>query len=270
MQESKERKLGIFTWFGYRLPIMERIQLIRETGFETVLHWWDDSFAEADGATKETQVELIRNAGLFIENAHLQFSRANDLWRDTLDGAALFSRYLSDIDGLSEHGIPVAVLHPTSGATHPTTSPIGMKRVHMLVERAEKLGVRLAMENVRDTHALIEILGSIASPMLGLCYDSGHDLIWGHTPPYEILEKYKDRLFAVHFHDNMGQNDDHIAPGEGVLDWKKIKSAVDASVYQGSYTLEGDSAVIPPKRTPQEHLQMQFCGARKMLFPRGR
>ena len=260
------RKLGVFIWFGYRCSVPVRARLIREAGFETVLHWWDDSFLHVEGFSKERQVDIIRREGLFIENAHLQFNQVNALWLDTQVGQAVFEGYISDIDGLADCEIPVAVLHLTSGQKPPPMSAVGMKRIHALVERAEKRGVRIAAENVRNTHILTKTLDTIDSPMLGLCYDSGHDNIWSHTPPYELLSRYKDRLFAVHLHDNMGINDDHIAPGEGNIDWNTIRNGIDNSIYKGAYTLESDSTNIPLSRTPQEHLKIHFEGAKAKLY----
>ena len=265
MRKDSQRKLGVFIWFGYQIPIPERLQRIRETGFETVLHSWDDSFKEQDGFSREEQVALIRKAGLEIENAHLQFRTINDLWLDTQDGQAVFEGYLADMDSLARHEIPVAVLHPTTGKTPPPISDTGMRRIRALVERAEKRGVRIAMENVRKNEYLVHILDSIASPMLGLCYDSGHDLIWSAVP-YALLDRYKDRLFAVHLHDNRGQNDDHLAPGEGIINWEIVRAGIERSAYLGSYTLESDSAEIPASRTPREHLRMHYEGALKVLM----
>lgn len=267
MKTNKMRKLGIFMWFGYRIPIPDRVRLIHEAGFETVLHWWDDSFMETEGFSKEEQVGLIRKEGLLIENAHLNPNQVNDLWLDTLNGQSSFDRYLSDIDGLAEYEIPVAVFHPISGSEPPPVSAVGMERIHALVERAEKRGVRIAMENMRTNHALIKILDTIGSPMLGFCYDSGHDYVWSHTP-YELLDRYKDRLFAVHLHDNLGQNDDHLAPGEGKINWDIVREGIEHSAYKGSYTLESDSAELPPSRTPQEHLRMHYEGAQILSAPR--
>jgi sugar phosphate isomerase/epimerase len=142
----------------------------------------------------------------------------NDLWLDKQDGQAALDGYLSDIDGLSEHDIPVAVFHLTSGPNPPPVFPVGMKRIRALVQRAEKRGVRIAMENVRNTHILIQILDSIDSPMLGFCYDSGHDYIWSQTP-YELLERYKNKLFAVHLHDNMGQMTFILRRVRGKINW---------------------------------------------------
>jgi sugar phosphate isomerase/epimerase len=201
---------------------------------------------------------------LLIENAHLRTNQVNDLWLDTQGGQAAFERYLTDIDDLTKCEIPVAVFHPTGGSEPPPISTVGMDRIRALVERAEMCGVRIAMENVRNNHALIKILDTIDSPMLGLCYDSGHDYIWSHTP-YALLKRYKDRLFAVHLHDNLGKSDDHLAPGEGKINWSIVRKEIEHSVYQGSYTLESDSAEIPPSRTPQEHLKMHYEGAKENL-----
>jgi len=101
--------------------------------------------------------------------------------------------------------------------------------------------------------------------MLGLCYDSGHDYIWSPSP-YKILEKYKERLFAIHLHDNMGQNDDHLAPGEGRINWDIVRAGIENTVYPGSYTLEIDTAKTLTSRTPQEHLMLCFKSAVSVLL----
>ncbi len=134
-----------------------------------------------------------------------------------------------------------------------------------MVERAEARGVRLAVENVRNTHILMAVLDSIDSVMLGLCDDAGHDFIWSNTP-YEVLEKYGRRLFAVHLHDNMGQRYDHLPPGEGDINWDIIRTGIGKSSYKGSLTLESDTAQIPSSRMPQEHLKRHYEGAKSKLY----
>ena len=256
-----EEKLGVFIWFGYRIPIVERVRLIREAGFETVLHWWDDSFIDVEGISKEEQARIIRNAGLIIENAHLQCDHINDLWMDSLDGQTVFNRYLSDMDSLAKAEIPVAVMHITSGMNPPPVSAIGMQRMQALVERAQKVNVRIAIENTRNTHILMNVLDAIRSPALGFCYDSGHDYVWSKTP-CEVLVRYKERLLAVHLHDNRGVTDDHLPVGDGVVDWSAVLAEISKSAYNGSLTLESDSAEIPLSRTPSEHLRMHFEAAK--------
>ena len=52
-----------------------------------------------------------------------------------------------------------------------------------------------------------------------------------------------------------------------MVNWAKVRDIIDAPSYEGSYTLESDSAVIPAGRTPLEHLLLHYKGAKAMLFP---
>lgn len=257
-KENKTRKLGTFIWFGYRIPIKERVRLIREAGFETVLHWWDDSFIDVEGVTKEEQAEMIRKEGLLIENAHLCFTHVNELWLDTVNGEDLLARYLSDIESMAKNEIPIAVMHTTTGRNPPQVSPLGMDRFKRIAEKGQSCGVRIAVENVRFPEITDEVLAAIDS--LGFCYDSGHDFIWSETP-YERMKKYGGRLWAVHLHDNMGVNDDHLPPGDGKLNWDMVLEGIESSSYQGSFTLESDTGEIPEGRTAEAHLKRHYDGA---------
>lgn len=42
-------KTGIHDWFGYRIDNEERFKLIREAGFNSVLFWWGDEYADYVG-----------------------------------------------------------------------------------------------------------------------------------------------------------------------------------------------------------------------------
>lgn len=154
METDRTKEPGIFIGFGYRIPIPEGVRLIREAGVETVLNWWDDSLLELEDCTKGEQADLIWQEDLYIKNAHLRTEGVNCHWRGGLDGQALLEQYLDDIDGLASCGIPVAVLHLTSGPAPPPISDVGLRRVRALVERAERRAVRSAVENVRSNRVL--------------------------------------------------------------------------------------------------------------------
>jgi hypothetical protein len=36
------QKLGMFAWFGYDLPMRERLQIIKDAGFDATALWWDE------------------------------------------------------------------------------------------------------------------------------------------------------------------------------------------------------------------------------------
>ena len=76
--------ISIFSWFGFPIPMGERFKLIKVAGFDGVLLWWSDEFAEVDG-NKSLHPELARQNGLFIENIHTPIVRNNCLWVEGTD-----------------------------------------------------------------------------------------------------------------------------------------------------------------------------------------
>ncbi len=70
-------KTGIYYWFGYPIENKERFRLIKEVGFNNVLLWWGDEFAEYDG-DKNHLPEMARSFGLEVENVHAPFDKTNE------------------------------------------------------------------------------------------------------------------------------------------------------------------------------------------------
>ena len=52
------------------------------------------------------------------------------------------------------------------------------------------------------------------------------------------LTLYSDRLAAVHFHDNNGNEDEHSFPLTGTIDWLGTINKIKLSSYKGCITLE--------------------------------
>ena len=80
---------------------------------------------------------------------------------------------------------------------------------------------------------------------LGFCLDTGHaNLVWGDSFIEVLVERYKDRLFSIHMHDNKGWGDEpgcgdaHRLPGEGTIDWKRLMGVLRTSAYELPWTLE--------------------------------
>lgn len=94
----------------------------------------------------------------------------------------------------------------------------------ILVARAEKIAVKMALENVFEENpaTLRRLLASVNSPFLGYCMDTGHAHLFSRVPLEEWLEALGDRLFEVHLHDNAGEADDHLPPGRGSFDFPRL------------------------------------------------
>ncbi len=104
------------------------------------------------------------------------------------------------------------------------------------------LGVRVALENMPNMGPLTmgrtpaELLQLLSSFELGICFDVGHANTMGNV---EAFLAHKKRFINVHLHDNLGERDQHLAVGEGNIDFKKVLSAL--SDYQGRFVIEARS-----------------------------
>lgn len=123
---------------------------------------------------------------------------------------------------------------------HPGFSPwkeLRGKSLECLLDSLERLarmqeehGVRIAVENMgswevchfRDT----ALLPAIRDLGLGFCLDIGHAHLNG------MLEEFLrvGDPDHVHIHDNHGTNDDHLAPGEGGIDFPRVAESLPAGV----------------------------------------
>ncbi len=129
--------------------------------------------------------------------------------------------------------------------------------LHEVIPSCKKYKVCLALENVNpmpkdseffylgdNIHDLEYIYTSIKSPLLKLCLDIGHANTSEGPMPY--LRKFGEKLVSIHFHDNNGNYDEHLAVGQGTVDWKSVANELNKMKFHGPLVSEVFS------RTPQE------------------
>lgn len=251
-------------WHGfYDVSIDQAYRMIKQAGFDATLIWWD----EEEWADFRTLPERARKAGLVVENVHADFGRAGHIWEDTLAGQDVFDYYMMCVNDCGKFEIPTVVMHTGCGADPlPPICQIGLDRFARLSDRAQQLGVGVAVENQCDaekTQRAIDILERNDSPALGMCYDSGHG---NHCKSEglgkQMLARFGHRLKALHLHDNDGTDDQHRLPGDGTVDWPEIMGAIAATGYKGATTLELGSGY--KQLTPEEFLARAFECAKKL------
>jgi len=231
-------EFGICSWFGYKYTYEDRIKLIKNAGFQSVMTWWGEESKEKN-EPKELKPEIIRRHGLKLENVHFPFNGIDAIWKDSPDGDELLTKYLLLIDDCKTHQIPTVVMHVTGGDNPPPYSQTGLDRFKRIIERAEKNGITIALENVWRLEYLDYIFDSIESGKLKFCYDSGHENCF--TPGMDCLAKYGAKLAALHLHDNDGAKDQHQFPFSGAINWKRIITKIKELNYDGALALEIDA-----------------------------
>ncbi|MDI6884550.1 MAG: sugar phosphate isomerase/epimerase, partial [Hadesarchaea archaeon] len=106
---------------------------------------------------------------------------------------------------------------------------------------ARESGVKLAIENIGlpyYTCSSLEELGEIVDGReeLGITLDIGHayrrEKAAGiENPEQDLAEAIKrlgKKITHVHLHDNHGERDEHLVPGQGSIDYEQIVSALKA------------------------------------------
>ncbi len=87
---------------------------------------------------------------------------------------------------------------------------------------------KIALENTieRDPKVFEDIFSRVQSPYLGMCLDVAHALCYQKSQPYELVEKFKDRIIHFHISDNLGEEDVHLRVGEGKVNFEKFADSV--------------------------------------------
>jgi sugar phosphate isomerase/epimerase len=252
-------KLGISTGIFYQQDLLENLPAIARAGFRSVelctgalkdgkvLHYdW------RDGAYTDRLRRTLQELGLTVSTMHAPYSPSLDpshpeeaRRNETLDELCGVARVLKSLGGQA------LVLHV--GVNEFNLGDHEEKRRRLenvrkflppLLEVTRPLGLRLALENLLP-HILggeLEVLTDLLKPFppeqAGLCYDTSHAHLWGGEAVYAMLERALPRLVATHLSDSGGKFDDHFVPGEGNIDWRRIRDLLSRGRYDGTVTLE--------------------------------
>ncbi|MDE6709484.1 MAG: sugar phosphate isomerase/epimerase, partial [Oscillospiraceae bacterium] len=145
-----------------------------------------------------------------------------------------------------EYSVPTMVIH-LPGDEFPITD-LGMKRLSIIINEAEKYNIQIAFENLANINNLALVLEAFPSKNVGFCYDSCHHI--NFAPDADLLEQYGNRLMALHLQDNGGKHNQHQLPFDGKIDWTAVMKKISITGYKGASTLE-------PMNWDYEHLSIQ-------------
>lgn len=130
-----------------------------------------------------------------------------------------------------------------------------MTAVEHLHAFAKPLGVQILLENLENEVAqpqnLMETVEAGHLKDVGFCLDVGH----AHLGPgvASAISIMGPRIRSTHIHDNAGDRDAHLWPGEGTIDWAETMRALaglaspPATVLEISSRLEESGEVIRGK-----------------------
>jgi sugar phosphate isomerase/epimerase len=105
---------------------------------------------------------------------------------------------------------------------------------------AKAAGTVIAVENIfeKEPSTLRALLEAIDEPCFRHCFDVGHWNMFTTVPLEEWFESLGPYIAEAHIHDNHGQADDHLPPGEGLIDFERLFTLLKHSAPDAVYTIE--------------------------------
>jgi sugar phosphate isomerase/epimerase len=135
---------------------------------------------------------------------------------------------------------------PDSPQAYGETAGLYREFLDGLVPWVKKLGVKVCLENGNskdNPYSLLPELGElVAEKGIGITLDLAHAFLrYGPQKVDRILgdlRKVRNLVRHVHLHDNLGQRDDHLIPGEGKLELSKPLNYLKEAGYSSTVVAE--------------------------------
>ncbi len=239
-------EVAVHTWDVPVLPKPEETipQLKAEgvTAIEAGYHF----FVTYPESVVERNAQLFRQAGIQIWSVHAPFGDAHNLSHldePTRRRGVEYHKYV--LERIALAGASMAIIHPGADAGEeeiPRMIPLLLDSLEELLPVAERLGVRLGLENMLPHHPgsdfqeLRQVVEEIGSEWLGVCFDTGHAHVAGGVK--EGMEVLKDFIITFHLADNDSTRDMHLQPPYGTIPWDDFLNVFQTMDFQDPIVVE--------------------------------
>ncbi|MBC7222171.1 sugar phosphate isomerase/epimerase [Candidatus Bipolaricaulota bacterium] len=246
-------QLGLATFHRPGMDVWSWVELAQELALGGIELRADPGIAHPDDLSSSDRKKLreVGQSGLRL-SLHMPIHGVNLVWPVRAVAAASLGELLRTVELAAEIGADVVVIHPGRLPEEYLPFPAWLERsrdllrfsLSVLLPQAEKLGVKLALENlgngrdrglVQNAQEHLAILSEF--PGLWACFDLGHLHTLGGSPR-EYIQALSPRLLHVHLHDNRGDWDAHLPLGEGTAPWRETLSALLENGFAGRVILE--------------------------------
>ena len=263
------------TYAGTPVPFAETVEFAKNAGFEEF-----DLGLKAGELLRddweyllEQKALTVSDAGMKIRYVHIPYDYPKPEAAEEWERFSLATeRAIKKINYL---GADCAAIHPRSYMTTDYDEDVEYGEAYKFLapycELAHRENAVLAIEIMRgpgasapskmrrfgmDTDVLIELADKLDE---SICWDTGHANISLQKQRKSIL-KIGNRLKMVHVNDNFMEDDVHLAPFLGNINWSETISALKEIGYTGSMNLEVKCNKQPDELRPAYAAYMAECG----------
>lgn len=188
--------------------------------------------------------DRLARAGLKV-TVHAPFADLNPGALEPLVFEATRQRFFQTLEAAERLGARLVVFHPgydrwKYGGLDYLWLDQNLRFWPPLLNKAAGQECMMALENIfeKDPGTLATLLSTLDSPWLGHCFDIGHWNLFAEVSLSEWFANLGSHLVHLHLHDNLGQSDDHLPVGEGVIDFRALFERVAGLPASPTMTLE--------------------------------
>lgn len=240
-------RIGLSTGACTDRPILDILPALRASGVSGLeVSTPPRHFDALQSSQVHALVEALRPQPLEVISIHAPFGGLLDLAEpNPHHRAAAIGAILTAASAVTQLGGHLVVIHPSDLERH--RHDVGARladcarSLATLAENCRPLGVTLAVESPLP-HLIgghpdeFATLMRELDPSVRVCLDTGHTALGGHWRRF--VEVAGPRLIHVHAHDNWGRWDDHLPPGDGLINWNDIRDSLEAVNFSGWIMLE--------------------------------
>lgn len=236
-------RIGFSLQKQYDIPLSKIIPLLKKHGFDAVSPVW---YPELDVSALSA---CVKSYSMTIQSIHAPHKGIPLLWSHDIEcSSSVLHNILSSIDDCARFGIPILVMHGWTGFLYDFDErTLNFANFDHIVQHAEKQKISIAFENLEGEEFLNALMMRYRScDNVGYCWDSGHDFCYPHET--DFLKKFGERLIMTHLNDNFGlrspegiptgDDDLHLLPYDGAIDWDKAISKLRAYKKQNILNFE--------------------------------
>lgn len=206
---------------------------------------WKDEVNKIKNLAQELEMEFVQ--------AHSQ--GGNPLSDDKEHVDFLLKATIRSIEICEMLGIKNTVVHngEKEGLTKDEWFALNKAFYEKLFPTMERCGVNVLCENSTDSNMkgryfinsgkdMLEFIEYVNHPLVHGCWDTGHANCEGSQ--YDQIMTLGKHLYAIHYNDNHGEKDEHLAPFFGTLNHDEVINALIDVGFKGYFTLECTSTLI--------------------------
>ena len=251
-------RIGLSTGCFYNQSMLDCLPRIRESGFSTVEVCSSPRHLDFhDRRAVERAAERISELGMEAYSFHAPFAPNIDI--SSSDAAQREASIVEVCHAANAAALLRAhyfVLHPgpENHAPAPAQEQLSQMQhvidsINRIARHCRELGVICVLENklphllFGNTSDILWILDGINGVEVGVCLDTGHAFLSGDV--HNLTQKLAGHLKMIHAHDNHGSADDHLAPGDGKIDWMQLLQDLLGIRFHGVLILEMAGAADP-------------------------